>query len=195
MLQTWTGARQIEPGVVVHRKSEDMQIGLYPGSAAELTRETERLNQFATWLRAGKTVFQVVPNIQVQRWEKVVWNAAWNSLTTITLMDTHAWLNSSEGALPMTRKVMKEVIDVARALDIPLEYELIDRLLEKIWSMPPIGSSMRTDYESGRSMEVDIILRYPVMKGKELDIDVSTIETMYIILSAINKRLIDAATR
>lgn len=171
-----------------------MQIGLYPCNAAELDRDTERLNHFASWLKAGKTVFQVVPNIQVQRWEKVVWNAAWNSLTTLTLMDTHAWLNSSEGALPMTRKLMKEVIDVARALDIPLEYELIDRLLARILSMAPIGSSMRTDYENEKSMEVDIILRYPVTKGRELGIDVTSIETIYIILSAINKRLADSTT-
>ena len=191
LFQTWVGARQPQPGVITHTKSENMQIGLYPNEARRASMETGRLEKFGALLDAGKTVFEVVSDVQVQRWEKVVWNAAWNSLTTLTLMDTHAWLSSSEDATRLTKKLMREIISVARALGLPIGYELIDKLMDKIWSMAPIGSSMRTDYENGKPMEVDIILGYPVRKGKELGIDMGTAETIYIILSAINKRLMD----
>ncbi|KAM0242133.1 hypothetical protein ACHAP5_007370 [Fusarium lateritium] len=189
---TWVGARQPEPGVIEHTTSEDMQVGLYPNRTGDDTRDTQRLSQFESLLSIGKTIFQIVPNIQVQRWEKVVWNAAWNSLTALTLMDTHSWLSSSDLSTPMTRKLMKEVIDVANVLGVPLEDELIDRLIDKILRMPPIGSSMRTDYENGKPMEVEVILGYPVKKGRELNVDVATIETLYTVLLAINKRLISA---
>ncbi|KAI1009062.1 hypothetical protein LB504_001969 [Fusarium proliferatum] len=192
---TWVGARQPEPGFIHHTTSEDMQVGLYPNKAGDVSRDAQHLAQFESLLSIGKTIFQIVPNIQVQRWEKVVWNAAWNSLTALTLMDTHAWLSSSDLSTPMTRKLMKEVIDVANALGVPLEYELIDRLLDKILAMPPIGSSMRTDYENGKPMEVEVILGYPVRKGRELGTDVATIETLYTILLAINKRLISAQNK
>jgi 2-dehydropantoate 2-reductase len=175
-----------------------MQMGLFPSSATGPEVEMidkVRLDKFASLLTTGKTVFQVVPNIQVQRWEKVVWNAAWNPLTTLTLLDTHAWLNSSEDAMPMTRRVMKEVIDVAQALEMPIEYSLIDRLITKIQGMPPIGSSMRTDFENGKPIEADIILGYPVRKGRELGIPVTTIETLHTILTAINKRLMAGNSR
>ena len=86
--------------------------------------------------------------------------------------------------------IVKEIIDVANASGVPLQYELIDRLLEKILAMPPIGSSMRTDYENHRPMEVEVILGYPIRKAKELGIDASTAETLYVLLAAINKRLI-----
>ena len=166
-----------------------MQIGLFPNASRPAQQEQQRLDGFASLLSAGGTTFQSVPNIQVQRWEKVVWNAAWNPLTTLTLMDTHGWLASSDAATPMTRKVMKEVIDVARALGVPVEYSLIDELIGRILGMPTIGSSMRTDYEGGKQMEVEIILGYPVRKGRELGIDVTTIETLHTLLTAINKRL------
>lgn len=169
-----------------------MQIGLFPNPGGNQAYDAERLDKFATLLAAGQTSFQIVPDIQVQRWEKVVWNAAWNSLTTLTLLDTHAWLTSSEDAIPLTRKLMGEVIHVARALDVALEDDLIDRLIDKIKGMPPIGSSMRTDYEKGKPMEIDIILGYPVRRGRELGLDVSTIETIYVILTAINKRVMAA---
>lgn len=42
-------------------------------------------------------------------------------------------------------------------------------------------------------MEVDIVLGYPVRKGTELGIDVTTIETVYVLLTAINKRLTSEA--
>ncbi|KAH7313774.1 2-dehydropantoate 2-reductase [Stachybotrys elegans] len=189
---TWVGARQSTPGIINHTTSEDMQMGLFPSKGGDAALESRRLDEFAGLLTTGKTVFQVVPNIQVQRWEKVVWNAAWNSLTTLTLMDTHSWLGSSEDATPMTRKLMTEVIDVAKALGVPIDYELIDRLINKILAMPPIGSSMRADYEKGNPMEVEIILGYPVRKGRELGINISTIETIYTILTAVNKRLMKA---
>ncbi|KAI1842534.1 hypothetical protein JX265_012654 [Neoarthrinium moseri] len=186
---TWVGASQPEPGVVKHTQSEDMQIGLFPNASRDKSSEEQRLEEFAALLRHGNTIFQVVPNIQVQRWEKVVWNAAWNSLTTLTLMTTHDWLSSSEDAMPMTRRLMTEVIDVARKCDVPLQYGLIDQLINKILAMPPIGSSMQADYKNGRPMEVDIILGYPVRKAKELGIPAPTIETIYTILKAVNLRL------
>ncbi|KAI0420763.1 2-dehydropantoate 2-reductase [Xylaria grammica] len=187
---TWVGARQTEPGVIAHTKSEDMQIGLFPNPSVEESLEKERLATFASLLTRGKTVFQVVPNVQVQRWEKVVWNAAWNSLTTLTMLDTHSWLSSSPGATPLTRRLMHEVIDVAQKCNVPLEYALADRLIDKILGMHAIGSSMQVDAKNERPMEVEIILGYPVRKGKELGLNIPTLETIYVILTGMNQRFI-----
>ncbi|KAI9903526.1 hypothetical protein N3K66_000055 [Trichothecium roseum] len=190
---TWVGARQSEPGVVEHTKSEDMQIGLFANASGDAAADAQRLDAFAGLLTAGGTVFQAVPDIQLLRWEKVVWNAAWNSLTTLTLADTHAWLVSSESAEPMTRRLMGEVMAVGRALGVPLADDLPDRLMGRIRALPPIGSSMRADYEAGRPLEVEIILGYPVRKGKELGVPVPIVETLYVLLTAVNKRLIAAS--
>lgn len=191
LLQTWTGGVQRQPGTFAQINSEDMQIGLFPNEAgAEQGVETQRLESFAKLLTEGKTVFQVVPNIQVQRWEKVVWNAAWNSLTTLTLLDTHSWLSSSSEATPMTRRLMQEVISVANACGVPIESTLIDQLINKILAMPPIGSSMQNDYKAGKPMEVDIILGYPVKKARELGIPAPTLETIYLLLTGVNRRLL-----
>lgn len=187
---TWTGGIQSEPGIFRQIKSEDMQIGLYTNEQGDQSVDKKRLDEFAGLLTAGKTVFQVVPNIQVQRWEKVVWNAAWNSLTTLTLLDTHSWLNSTDGADPMTRRLMTEVIDVARKCGVPIEYELVDRLVQKILDMPPIGSSMQNDYRANKPMEVDIILGYPVAKGRELGVPIPIIETIFLILKGVNLRIL-----
>ncbi|KUM61545.1 hypothetical protein ACN42_g5588 [Penicillium freii] len=186
---TWVGATQTSPGIVAHTKSEDMQIGLFPNPQVETQVEQKRLETFADLLRNGKTRFQVLEDMQVQRWEKVVWNAAWNSLTTLTMVDTQSWLKSSEDAMPFTRQLMQEVINIARACGVPLKDGLIDQLMDKINAMPGIGSSMQTDCKSGRPMEIDVILGFPVRKSRELGIQAPYLETLYVLLWAVDGRL------
>jgi 2-dehydropantoate 2-reductase len=126
--------------------------------------------------------------MQRRRWEKVVWNAAWNSFTTLTLLDTHSWLKSENGN-SLTRQLMREVIDVARRCDVPLPYELIDELINKILKMPGIHSSMHADRVLGRQMEVEIILGTPVRRAKEFGMVVPVMTTIYTLLTALNLHL------
>ncbi|KAI6531977.1 hypothetical protein MCOR10_003010 [Pyricularia oryzae] len=191
---TWVGARQSAPGVIMHNKSEDMQIGLFPNETVDRAVEKARLDEFAALLTTGKTVFQVVDNVQVQRWEKVVWNVAWNALTTLTGLDTHAWLSSTEGATPMTTRLMGEAVDVARALGVPLDKEeLVERLMRKILGMQTIYSSMYEDAKHGRPMEVEVILGYPARKARELGINAPTLDAIYCVVAAVDLRISSAS--
>lgn len=167
-----------------------MPIGLFPSTCGSVVQDTHRLDQFASLLKAGGTPCRVVPNIQVFRWEKVVWNAAWNSLTALTMMDTHAWLSSSPTAISVTRRVMLEVIQVARALKVLIPYSLVDDFLTRIQKLPPIRTSMMTDLENGKHMEVEMILGYTVQMGLKLGLNIPTIEIVYAILTATNSRLV-----
>ena len=168
-----------------------MQIGLFPTPHLPSQTQQERLATFTALLTHGQTTFQTVPNIQLQRWEKLVWNAAWNSLTTLTMLDTKSWLTSSSDAIFLTRRLMSEVIDVARRCGVPLEYNLTDRLINKVLDMPVgIGSSMQTDRRNQRPMEVEVILGTPVKRARELGIDTPTLETIYVLLKGIDSSVV-----
>ncbi len=84
---------------------------------------------------------------------------------------------------------MQEVVEVARACDVPVEAKLIDELIDKILAMEPIGSSMQTDCKMGRPMEVEIILGTPVRKGKEKGVPTPILELLYTLLLAVNTRM------
>lgn len=187
--QTWVGARQTSPGIVEHTKSEDMQIGLFPNPNLDTSLEKQRLDTFSSLLETGKTRFQVLDDIQRKRWEKVVWNAAWNSLTTLTLLDTQSWLHSSSDATPLTLRLMREVIDVGRRCGVGLEYTLIDELMRKINAVPGIGSSMQTDCKEGRPLEVDVILGFPVRKAREFGLETPILDVIYALVVAVDVRL------
>ena len=166
-----------------------MQIGLFANPRVNGEVEQQRLATVAAVLRQGQTRFQILDDMQRQRWEKVIWNIAWNSLTTLTMVDTQTWLHSSEDAEPFTRKLMREAIDIGRACGVPLEYSLIDQLMDKVNSIPGIGSSMQTDCKMGQPMEIDVILGFPVRKSRQLEVPAPLLETLYVILRAIDGRI------
>lgn len=165
-----------------------MQIGLFPNSNPN--KDESRLSLFATLLKTGGTTFQISPNVQKERWEKVVWNAAWNPLTTLTAVPVQTWLDSSDESLNVTRQLMREVIDVGRKCGVPLEYGLVDQLIEKVLAMPSlIFSSMYVDSQEGRALEVDVILGTPMRKAREFGMEVPVLRTIYGLTMAVNQRL------
>lgn len=84
---------------------------------------------------------------------------------------------------------MAEVINVAQKSGVPLEYELVDRLINKILAMPGIGSSMQTDCRNGRAMELDVILGTPMRKARQLGVSTPILETIYTLLLGVDLRL------
>lgn len=172
-----------------------MQIGLFPNAKLEAQVEKKRLDTFAECLVTGGTVFQVVESIQFEKWSKCTLNAAWNPLTTLTMAVTHTWLKSSPESTPMMKRLMFEMIDIAKKCDVPIDYKLIDTLMDKILAMPGIGSSMQTDAKEGRPLEVDVISRYPVKKAKEYGMDVPVLNATYSPTVAVNGRLVISRPR
>lgn len=179
--------------MIKHTKSEQTQIGLFPNPTLKNEVEMERLNRYLDILKFGGTPYDLEEDMQVKRWEKVVWNAAWNSVTSLTLLDTHTWLNL-EGGMSLTRQLMTEVIEVARKCNADLSYDLIDVLIKRILEMPPIYSSMHADRVAGRQMEVDIILGTSVRKARQFGMKVPTLETLYTTLAGLNLYLSKSKT-
>lgn len=147
---------------------------------------------FAALLKNGGTKLNVEENIQIKRWEKVVWNAAWNPLTTLTGVAVQTFLQSSPEAMSTTRQLMREMIDIAQHCHVPLKHDLAEHLIDKVISMPPIFSSMYQDAKEGRSLEVEVILGTPMRKAREFGIEnqVPVLRTIYATTVAINQRLL-----
>ncbi|RMZ84166.1 hypothetical protein DV738_g573, partial [Chaetothyriales sp. CBS 135597] len=188
----WTRSAQETPGTIVQQSVEGLEIGIFipPGSDAATPAQQDALARFNGLLEHGKSPFTVCEHIQTQRWKKVIWNCAWNPLTALTACDTQEWLKSSEMAVPMTRRVMDEAIDVARAAGVPdVDHDLVDELLKRINALPGLYASMYYDTVSGGAMEVEVILGNPVRKAKELGVSTPTLDILYALVKAIDIRM------
>lgn len=76
----WVGATQTSPGLIKHMQAENTEIGLFPNPGSAPEQEQGKLEHFAAMMRQGGTNISIEENVQAKRWEKVVWNVAWNSI-------------------------------------------------------------------------------------------------------------------
>jgi ketopantoate reductase len=81
----WIGATQTSPGLIKHMQAENTEIGLFSNPGSDTEQERSRLEHFASLMRQGGTNISVEDDVQVKRWEKVVWNAAWNTIGKFVL--------------------------------------------------------------------------------------------------------------
>ncbi|KAL2813486.1 ketopantoate reductase PanE/ApbA-domain-containing protein [Aspergillus cavernicola] len=186
----WVGASQPNPGIIFHTSSENTDLGLFPNPLLTAETETERLQTFTSLFSAGGTTFTTPANIQLHRWEKVIWNVAWNAITTLTCQDVQSWLESSPDAISWTRRLMEEVIAVARACGVPIRDGLAEDLLERAGKLGKLRTSMQTDRECGRAMEIEVILGVPVKRGRERGVEIPLLESLYVLLLAVNRQVL-----
>jgi ketopantoate reductase len=135
-------AHQHSPGVISHTASIKTPIGLFPSSNDPNNNSEAKLKKFAALLEAGGMPAPIYSSaeMQIQRWEKLVWNAAFNSFTAITGLNTRTWLRSSDDAIPMTKRLMKEIIAVAHANGVLVRKDLDEILVNQV-SCRTSGSS------------------------------------------------------
>ncbi|KAF9512531.1 hypothetical protein BS47DRAFT_1345303 [Hydnum rufescens UP504] len=196
----WIAASQTALGTVRHYRATSTTIGPFNISSLGLKsptspHELERLDTFAKMLVHGGGEVSVVPDhilMQTERWVKVAWNCAWNPLTALTDLDTASYLGSSTWAEPMARRLVHEVVAVAKGLGLELDADgkiREDAIIESV-KHEPLTTSMRNDTHNHRPMEVEAILGYPLTCAKSLGIDTPVLETLYLLMNAIDGRFV-----
>ncbi|KAL1410306.1 hypothetical protein Q8F55_004312 [Vanrija albida] len=191
----WTGAKVLPPsdaGVprVQQFARESLTIGVDPAPGLPAAEERARLDRLVALLKAGGGDCDVVDDIQSARWIKVVWNCAWNSLTSVTRLRTNHIFGSSPGAAAFALDLMREVVAVARAKGLTVPEGTEEDLLKQCQAVGGAGlpSSMMFDNEAGRPMEVEVILGTPVREGQRLGVPVPILTTLYTIVKALDWR-------
>ncbi|KAF8303388.1 6-phosphogluconate dehydrogenase C-terminal domain-like protein [Clavulina sp. PMI_390] len=208
-------ATQTEPGLVVHPGGLFFRCGPFHsnGSPECSPREKERIDTFMEMCRIGGCETETEYNhvyMQAQRWTKIAWNASWNSVTTLADLDSAAYLAASSSSEALARRIMREVVLVARGLGVeidPLEpgvlnpeeakrvakalgctERLDDMLVNRLKNFQNINTSTRTDVLEGRALEYEVIWGNPLKHAKRLGIEVPVFETVAILLEAIDAR-------
>jgi 2-dehydropantoate 2-reductase len=195
---TWIGAKGTNLAEAEHLHNLGTTFGLYrpEGSRKQPSQEELlRRDHFVELLKNGGGEPEIVEDIQSQRWKKVVWNCAWNSLTSLTRLDTSTMLSSTPYTTPLVHRLMREVIKVGETKGLIMhtvdatgkQRDLVDELMEKV-SVRPLGSSMWNDLEAGKRIEVEVILGHPLREAKRLGVDTPVLETLYCLLAAADAR-------
>lgn len=174
----YVGATLEEPGVVSHAAPARISIGARPGF------DQSRLAAVQETLAATGQAVQVSPDIQRERWRKLMWNAGFNTVSAVTLRTPAELL-----ALPETRAlliaIMNEVVAVARAQGLELSRSDVDYHISWTERATAIRTSTMVDRERGRTLEADALIGVVVRKGRETGVPTPVSGTIYALMKAI----------
>jgi 2-dehydropantoate 2-reductase len=179
----YVGATAEEPGVISHVAAGKIGIGAAPGvDATRLPAVCEALAQ------TGLPIY-VSADIQRERWHKLMWNAAFNTVSAVTQRGPADLL-----ALPGTREVivgiMREVLAVGRACGVDLGEQDIDEQIAWTERAPGLRTSTMVDRERGRTLESDALIGVIVRKGKAAGVPTVRSDVIYALLKAVDASVV-----
>jgi 2-dehydropantoate 2-reductase len=173
----YVGATLEEPGVVSHVAPARISIGARYGF------DEQRLAAIHETLAATGQAVQVSPDIQRERWRKLMWNASFNTVSAVTLR-TPAELLALAETRALLIAIMSEVVAVARGQGIDLQRSDVDEHIAWTERASGIRTSTMVDRERGRTMEADALIGVIVRKGKEAGVGTPASETMYALMKS-----------
>jgi 2-dehydropantoate 2-reductase len=178
----FTCIHRTSPGEIEHIDYGLIKLGphkkeyaLMGKRVAEIMDEAGIKVEFATHLRR-------------LRWEKLLWNIPFNSLSVALGGVSTREMIASEHSLDLVYKLMHETWSIAKAEGINLNESLIDQMVENTQKMTPYKTSMLLDYENRRPMEVEAILGEPLTMAMRHRVRVDTIYTIYRLLHYLNEK-------
>jgi 2-dehydropantoate 2-reductase len=178
------GAELAAPGRIIHHSTGVIEFGELDGSASP------RAHAIAEALRGANILGRMVPDIRSARWYKLLWNSAFNSVTTLTRRRVGDLLDDPDG-LALVRTLMRETLAVARADGAALSEAHIEELLEHSHrNLRSLKTSTHQDFERGRRLEYEALSGAVLRIGRRHGVAVPATETVYALL-----KLLDGAQR
>ncbi|KEF60581.1 2-dehydropantoate 2-reductase [Exophiala aquamarina CBS 119918] len=165
-----------------------LEIGTYPSNAPPSHKSAAA--KMAELMIKGGGGAEVHEDIQISRWTKLLMNAAWNPICALTLCTDGDFLTTSTPfAYELVWEIMLEIIALAGKIGIPgvTTQEAEKRLgIAKMRAESGTGRqvSMLQDVKQGRSFEVEAIVGNTVRLGRDFNMHMPRLETIYALLKA-----------
>ncbi|KAI0769074.1 ketopantoate reductase PanE/ApbA C terminal-domain-containing protein [Trametes elegans] len=188
----WVDTTALDGGrKVVQHGNERLVLGYHRVPGADEQPAQRSLHQLCSLFHAVGGQAEAAPDIDIARWRKVLWNASFSTLCTLTrahVGDVLA-LETSRQAL---RDIMSEVLSVARAsltpspaVDEVLGDKAVDDVLEGENPKSVFRPSMLVDLDNGRPMEIEAIVGGVLRRAKAKGVPTPKLDLIYAGLSVI----------
>lgn len=178
------GVEMVAPGKIVHLSTGHIDFGELDG------RETDRVRAIAETFRRAGILGQVSTDIMTARWDKLIWNGAFNTVTTLTHRRVGEILDDPE-SMRLLRTLMQEIVTVARAEGATISDDRIEAYIAHSQkNLRALKTSTQQDLERGKALEYEALSGAVVRAARRHNISVPTVETIYALL-----RLLDTAPK
>jgi 2-dehydropantoate 2-reductase len=148
---------------------------------------SERMRAIADDFRRAKVETDLAPDLDVARWQKLVWNIPYNGLSVVLDATTRELMTHPQSR-QLVEAIMREVVADARACGAAVTDEIISKMLSNTEKMTPYRTSMKIDYDEHRPLEVEAILGNPLRAVQRAGALSPLLEQLYAQLKFLDAR-------
>jgi 2-dehydropantoate 2-reductase len=152
---------------------------------------SDRLRAIADDLRRAKVETDLAENLDIARWQKLVWNIPYNGLSVV-LNATTAELMAHPQSRRLVEAIMREVVTDARVCGVAVTDEIIERMLSNTEKMTAYRTSMKIDYDDHRPLEIEAIFGNPLRAVQRAGAASPLLEQLYAALAFLDARNVAA---
>jgi 2-dehydropantoate 2-reductase len=177
-------ANKVAPGRIQHLDYGLITLGEYRANG-EAGGITPRLEQLGSILKSAGISIQLIEDLSLARWKKLVWNIPFNGLSVVHDCLTDALLKNPE-TKALCQTLMAEVSKGAESCSRPIEATFIEKMILDTAKMTPYAPSMKLDYDRGNPMEIESIYGNPLRMAQAAGIAMPETEKLYNQLLKLN---------
>ncbi|MEM6447754.1 MAG: putative 2-dehydropantoate 2-reductase [Cyanobacteria bacterium P01_D01_bin.123] len=179
-------SNKVGPGHIRHSDYGRILLAAYDTAYAP-QGITPAIEHLAADFDVANIPYQLGRNLLMARWQKLVWNVPYNSLSVVLDALTNEMM-TCDATRSLCETLMREVVVAAAAYDVRIPDDFVQQMLDHTAEMKPYKTSMKLDFDAGRPLEVEAILGNSIRAAKEASVNVPQMEMLYSQLQFLDRR-------
>lgn len=187
---SYCGTTVKSPGNILHDDPDEQKGPFHnPGVPVQVAEDAAKpyLNIYNLH---GKLEVVYDDDVRRVRWRKLLYNASFNTVSTILRMDTPRMRQSRHVIDDLIRPIINEIL-VAAAADGYTGYP--DNVAEKVIHQDPLNTAFKPstcqDIEKGNLIELENIVGEPLREGEAKGVPMQTLRTIYYLLKSLQLKV------
>jgi 2-dehydropantoate 2-reductase len=167
------------PGVIRHVEGTRFSIGEPDGAISQ------RCTAFSQAMKAGGLKCPVEKDLRSDIWLKLLGNVAFNPVSVLTRA-TMGEIAAHPGTRELVMNIMRETAEVAASLGSPPKIS-VERRFEGAANVGDHKTSMLMDFEAGKPLESDVLLKAPIELARLVGVPVPNLETVDALIDLLTR--------
>ncbi|GJC85875.1 uncharacterized protein ColLi_08713 [Colletotrichum liriopes] len=182
------------PSNIVLSGHDLLHVGAFQSPKLSKEEQHRAAQHFVRIYSAGGTnTCLYMPDVDFDRWSKLVYNASFNPICALTGLNTSELQMTGRTMDTMVVPAMREVLAVAAAAGHNIPEDIIEKTIQLNPMEENIKPSMQVDFEKGNLIEHENILGEVVREAQRHGVDTPILNVLYEICCAHQWRFRKAA--
>jgi len=175
-------SNRAEPGVINH-----LDYGFF--HTGNFQRPPDyTLRTFVQMMQHSGVDCQLVEDLALARWKKLIWNVPFNGLSALLDLTVDKIIQDPS-LYERAFRLMQEVQAAAGLYDLNIDDGFLQHMMNLTVKMKPYYTSMHLDRRRKKPMEIEAVIGEPLRRGKQRRLNLPEMQILYDELKNINQAI------